>query len=255
MTTPPEGVASLRPLVVVPTYQEAGNIELVLRRIRAALPEASVLVVDDNSADGTAALAQEVAAELGRIEVLRRPTKDGLGGAYRDGFAHGLAAGHLALVEMDADLSHDPADLLRLVGGLAEGADLVIGSRYVRGGSTPDWRLHRRLLSRWGNRYAAFMLGVAVRDMTAGFRAYRADLLERIGYADTRADGYGFQVEMTYVASLAGARITEVPICFSDRTVGTSKMSGRIVVEAMQAVTWWAIRDRLLRRRQRARPV
>jgi dolichol-phosphate mannosyltransferase len=221
----------------------------VLTRVRAAVPAASVLVVDDNSPDGTADLAERCGAALGRVEVLRRPAKAGLGSAYRAGFAHGLAGGHLALVEMDADLSHDPDDLARLLGAVADGADLAIGSRYVPGGSTPEWPLHRRLLSRWANRYAGFVLGLPVRDTTAGFRAYRAGLLDRIDFEDSRADGYAFQVELTYGAHRAGGRIVEVPISFSDRVRGTSKMSGRIVVEAMLLVTWWGLRDRVLRRR------
>jgi dolichol-phosphate mannosyltransferase len=149
---------------------------------------------------------------------------------------------------MDADLSHDPEDLVRLLGAVAEGADLAIGSRYVPGGATPEWPLHRRLLSRWANRYAGFVLGIPVRDTTAGFRAYRAGLLERIDFAGSRADGYAFQVELTYAAHRAGGRIVEVPISFSDRVRGRSKMSGRIVVEAMLLVTWWGLRDRVLRR-------
>jgi dolichol-phosphate mannosyltransferase len=210
-----------------------------------------VLVVDDNSPDGTADLAERCGAALGRVEVLRRPEKAGLGGAYRAGFAHGLAAGHGALVEMDADLSHDPDDLPRLLGALTTGADLAIGSRYVPGGATPEWPLRRRLLSRWANRYAALALGLPVRDTTAGYRAYRAELLAALDFADTHADGYAFQVELTYAAHRAGATIDEVPICFSDRTLGRSKMSGRIVVEAMLLVTWWALRDRVLLRRRR----
>jgi dolichol-phosphate mannosyltransferase len=221
----------------------------VLARVRAVVPAASILVVDDGSPDGTAELAEARAAELGQIEVLRRPAKAGLGSAYRAGFAHGLAAGHLALVEMDADLSHDPDDLVRLLGALADGADLAIGSRYVPGGATPEWPLPRRLLSRWANRYAGFMLGLPVRDTTAGFRAYRAELLQRIDFGASQADGYAFQVELTYDAHRAGGRIVEVPISFSDRVLGRSKMSGRIVVEAMLLVTWWGVRDLVLRRR------
>ncbi len=251
MTGAGAGAAALRPLVVLPTYQEAENIEVVLRRIRAAVPEAAVLVVDDASPDGTADLAERCAAELGDIEVLRRPGKGGLGGAYRDGFALGLAAGHGVLVEMDADLSHDPDDLGRLLAVVVDGADLAIGSRYVPGGSTPDWPLHRRLLSRWGNRYAGTVLGLRVRDVTAGFRAYRAELLRDLGFASTRANGYAFQVEMAYASQRLGAAIVEVPIRFADRERGTSKMSGRIIAEAMTSVTWWALRDRLLRRRPR----
>ena len=240
----------MRPLVVIPTYQEAENISVVLQRVRAAAPITSVLVVDDGSPDGTADLAAATGGEVGQVEVLRREGKQGLGSAYRAGFAHGLAQGHDVLLEMDADLSHDPADVPRLLQAMGEGADLVIGSRYVPGGQTPHWPLHRRLLSRWGNRYVGAALGVGVRDATAGFRAYRAEILEAIDYQTTSADGYAFQVEMAYRVRQAGGTIVEVPITFSDRVRGTSKMSGRIVVEAMALVTWWAIRDRLLRRRR-----
>lgn len=238
------------PLVVIPTYQEAENIEIVLRRVLAAAPEAQILVVDDGSPDGTAELAESIGAELGRIEVMRRTGKQGLGSAYRAGFEFGLAAGHPTLVEMDADLSHDPADLPRLLTAIEQGASLAIGSRYVPGGGIPNWPVHRRFLSRWGNRYVGLVLGLGVRDATAGFRAYRAELLEAIDYATTSADGYAFQVEMAYRTRRSGSAIVELPITFSDRARGTSKMSGRIVVEAMLLVTWWAVRDRVLRRRR-----
>jgi dolichol-phosphate mannosyltransferase len=239
----------LQPLVVIPTYDEIDNIEQILRRVRAAAPEVTILVVDDNSPDGTAGLAESVGRQLGNVRVLRREGKGGLGGAYRAGFSYALAAGHHAVVEMDADLSHDPADLPRLLQAIGEGADLAIGSRYVPGGATPAWSLHRRLLSRWGNRYAGLALRLGVRDATAGFRAYSARILREMDVATTRADGYGFQVEMTYAARRAGARIVELPISFAEREHGTSKMSTRIVVEAMVLVTWWAVRDRILRRR------
>jgi dolichol-phosphate mannosyltransferase len=237
-----------RPLVVIPTYQEAENIATVLQRVRAAAPTVSVLVVDDGSPDGTADLAEAAGAEVGQVTVLRRARKDGLGSAYRAGFAQGLAAGHDVLIEMDADLSHDPADVPRLLAAISDGAGLAIGSRYVPGGATPSWPRHRLLLSQWGNRYVNLALGLGVRDATAGFRAYRADVLERIDYATTSADGYAFQVEMAYRVDQVGERIQEIPISFSDRLVGTSKMSSRIVVEAMALVTWWAIRDRILQR-------
>ncbi len=158
----------LRPLVVIPTYQEAENIATVLQRVRTALPAASVLVVDDGSPDGTADLAEAVASEVGQVEVLRRPAKAGLGSAYRAGFAHGIARGFDVLIEMDADLSHDPADLPRLVAGVESGASLAIGSRYVPGGATPNWPKPRLWLSRWGNRYVGIVLGLGVRDATAG---------------------------------------------------------------------------------------
>ena len=242
----------MRPLVVLPTYNEALNIAEVLTKTRAAVPDAEVLVVDDGSPDGTADLAEALGKELEQIQVLRRPGKAGLGSAYRAGFRVGLDRGLDVMIEMDSDLSHDPAALPSLLAAIDEGADLVIGSRYVPGGSIPNWRLHRRLLSRWGNRYAAAVLNLDVHDCTAGYRAYRATLLNRIDLDAVRADGYGFQIEMTYVVSQAGGKIVEVPISFSDRVRGTSKMSGRIVVEAMVLVTWWGIRDRVLRPIRRA---
>jgi dolichol-phosphate mannosyltransferase len=240
-------------LIVLPTYQEAANVATVLRRIRASVPAARVLVVDDNSPDNTAALAEAVGAELGGIEILRRPGKAGLGSAYRAGMAWGIDHGFEILVEMDADLSHDPADLPRLLAGVEDGADLVIGSRYVPGGSIPAWSWSRRLLSREGNRYAAALLALPVTDATSGFRAYRASVLADVGLDHVRADGYGFQIEMVYRVQGAGGRVVELPICFSDRTLGHSKMSSRIVAEALLLVTWWGVRDRVLRRGQRAK--
>ena len=244
-------------LVVLPTYNEADNIEEVLRRTRAALPAGRVLVVDDGSPDGTADLAQKVADELGGIEIMRRSEPRGLGDAYRAGFAWGLDHGADAMVEMDSDLSHDPGALPALVGALDD-ADLVIGSRYVPGGSIPQWGLHRRLLSRGGNVYSAVMLGVPVRDMTSGYRIYRASLLSAMDLDRIRADGYGFQIEMTYRAAQTGARIVEVPIRFVDREAGQSKMSSAIVVEALRLVTWWGVARmgrRLAGRVRAARPV
>ena len=238
----------MRPLVVLPTYNEALNIEEVIEKVRAAVPHAQILVVDDGSPDGTADLAEELGRELGSVSVLRRSGKAGLGSAYRAGFREGLARDHDVMIEMDSDLQHDPAALPSLLAAIDDGADLAIGSRYVAGGTIPDWALHRRLLSRWGNRYAGFVLGLPVRDVTAGFRAYRATALEKIDLDAVKADGYGFQIEMAYAVKRTGGRIVEVPISFSDRVRGTSKMSSRIVVEALGLVTWWGIRDRLLRR-------
>ncbi len=238
----------MRALVVMPTYDEAENIEEVLGLVRRTVPDADVLVVDDNSPDGTADLAEQAGENLGQISVLRRSGKQGLGSAYRAGFAHGLAEGYDAMVEIDSDLSHDPLALPSLLSPLSQGADLVIGSRYVPGGSIPDWSLHRRLLSRWGNRYAGFVLGLAVRDATAGYRAYRAQTLAALDLDSVKAEGYGFQIEMAYRVANRGGRIVEVPISFSDRLRGKSKMSGNIVVEALLLVTWWAVRDRVLRR-------
>ena len=238
---------AMRVLVVLPTYNERENIVEVLRRTRAALPDADVLVVDDGSPDGTAELAHAVDAELGRVEVLRRARKAGLGSAYRAGFRLGLDRGYDVVIEMDSDGSHDPSVLPELVAAVDRGADLAIGSRYVAGGSIPDWKPLRRGISRGGCWYARTMLGLPVRDATAGFRAYHARVLSTIDFDRVRADGYGFQVEMTYLTALRGGRIVEVPICFRDRVLGSSKMSSRIVVEAFVLVTWWSVRDRVLR--------
>jgi dolichol-phosphate mannosyltransferase len=220
--------------------------------VRAALADATILVVDDGSPDGTADIAEALAGELGPIEVLRRPKKAGLGSAYRQGFRIGIDRGFEALVEMDSDLSHDPAALPSLLAPLDEEADigLVVGSRYIPGGSIPRWSWHRRKLSEWGNRYASLVLGLAVRDSTSGFRAYRADAVAKIDLEHIRADGYGFQIEMAYAIARSGWRVVERPIAFVDRVRGTSKMSSHIVVEALWLVTWWALRDRVLRRRR-----
>lgn len=241
----------MKTLVVLPTYNEAETIEEVIRRVRAATPDATILVVDDGSPDGTADLAATLGCEVGNVEVMRREARRGLGDAYRAGFAWGLGRRFEALVEMDSDLSHDPGALPSLLAAM-EGSDLVIGSRYVPGGSIPQWGLHRRLLSKGGNLYSAWMLGVPVRDMTSGFRVYRAELLRRMDLGAVRADGYGFQIEMTYRAASAGAGITEVPIRFVDREAGQSKMSSNIVVEALGLVTRWGV-ARLVGRRSPAR--
>jgi dolichol-phosphate mannosyltransferase len=242
----------LRPLIVLPTFNEAENIAEVLRRVRAAVPGAAILVVDDSSPDGTAGIARAMAAEVGAVDILSRPQKSGLGSAYRDGFKWGRERGFDVLVEMDSDFSHDPADLPRLLKAVEEGADLVIGSRYVPGGQIPHWPWHRRALSKYGNRYSAGMLRLDVRDLTAGYRAYRGEMLDRMDIDAVRAEGYGFQVEMTYFVANAGGRIVEIPIKFVDRVRGTSKMSSAIVVEAMGLVTWWGIRDRVRRTRKAA---
>ncbi|MCU1457667.1 MAG: hypothetical protein JWL73_1759 [Actinomycetia bacterium] len=234
----------MRSLVILPTYNEIENIDNVLRRVRAAVPDADILVVDDGSPDGTADAADALGAELGNIEVLRRASKSGLGSAYRAGFAKGLAEGFDALVEMDADLSHDPAVLPDLLAPLAEGrAELVIGSRYVPGGRTPKWSRARLAISKIGNLYARTMLGLQVHDATAGYRAYANSALSKIDLDRVRADGYGFQIEMAYAVQRDGGRLVEIPIEFKDRALGTSKMSSRIVVEALLLVTWWAVRD------------
>jgi dolichol-phosphate mannosyltransferase len=235
--------------VIIPTYDEAENILEILRRVEAVLPAIEVLVVDDNSPDGTAALAEAVGRRTGRVEVLRRPRKGGLGAAYRAGFARAIERGHDVVVEMDADLSHDPAALPSLLAAIDAGADLVIGSRYIPGGAMPNWRLHRRALSKAGNAYAAKALGLHVTDATSGFRAFRSDVLAAVDYASTTATGYAFQIELAARVANAGGTIAEVPIVFADRVVGRSKMSLRITIEALVRVTWWGIRDRILRRR------
>ncbi len=231
----------VRALVVIPTYNEAENIERMLRRIHECLPGAGVLVVDDGSPDGTADIVRRVAAELSDVDLLARAGKSGLGSAYRAGFAWGLERGYDACIEIDADFSHDPAALPSLVARLEEGFDVAIGSRYIEGGSIPNWAWHRHLLSRGGNRYASAMLGLGVADSTAGYRAYSAEILRRLDLDRIRAEGYGFQIEMTYRARQRGAAITEVPISFVDREAGESKMSSFIVVEALGLVTWWGL--------------
>jgi len=230
----------MKVLVVLPTYNEALNIERILQSVREALPEAGILVVDDGSPDGTAHLAETLGKELGGIDVLRRTTKDGLGSAYKAGFAWGLERQWEALVEMDSDFSHDPAALPGLVAPLANGVDLSVGSRYVKGGTIPNWPLSRRLISRGGNLYAELLLGLRVKDSTAGFRAYRAKILRRIDLDAVRAEGYGFQIEMVRQVLGHGGTVVEVPISFVDRVEGESKMSSRIIAEAFLLVTWWA---------------
>ena len=235
----------VRTVVVLPTYNEAENIVRFLHAVREAAPDADVLVVDDNSPDGTAALAEETASELGRIKVLHRGGKQGLGAAYRHGFTTAFDEGYEAIVSMDSDFSHDPTVIPSMLALLAGGADVVIGSRYVPGGATVDWPLRRRVLSKWGNRYTAAVLRLPVSDCTSGFRAYRADALRGIDPASTTAEGYAFLTELVRKLSADGANIVETPIVFRDRQFGTSKMSGRIIVESMLLVTKWGVFDRI----------
>ncbi len=232
----------MRVLVVLPTYNERENIEAMLRTVREVVAQATILVVDDSSPDGTAEIAEKVGADLGGIEVLRRPAKKGLGPAYRDGFRWGLGRGYEAFVEMDSDFSHDPRALPELLAALDDGVGLVIGSRYVPGGSIPNWSFSRRLISRLGNIYAKVLLGLGVEDSTAGFRVYSATQLRRVDLDRVHADSYGFQVEMTMLARHAGTGVVEVPIHFVDRVAGSSKMSTFTVVEAFVLVTWWGLR-------------
>jgi dolichol-phosphate mannosyltransferase len=241
----------MRAVVLIPTYQEAENIASILQRVRAAVPSASVLVIDDNSPDGTAELAEAVNGELGQIEVLRRPGKGGLGPAYLAGYRWAIDRDYELVVDMDADGSHNPATVPDLIGVVDNGADLAMGSRWIPGGSIPGWSFRRRMLSRWGNRYASFALGIDVKDATGGFRAYRVAMLRRLDLATVRANGYGFQIEMAYRVVQRGGRVVEIPIEFKDRTLGMSKMSGNIILEALVLVTRWAVRDRLVHRGER----
>ena len=231
-----------RVLVIVPTYNERDNLPMIARRLRAAVPEAHLLVADDNSPDGTGEIADELAAQDDHIHVLHRPGKQGLGAAYIAGFRWGLAEGFDVLVEMDADGSHRPEELPKLLDAVANGADLAIGSRWVPGGKVVNWPLSRELLSRGANTYVRFMLGLPVRDSTAGFRAYRAATLEKIGLDDVQSQGYCFQVDLTLRTVRSGLQVTEVPITFVDRTIGSSKMSRDIVMEALWRVTAWGVR-------------
>lgn len=240
-------------VVVVPTFREAENIEELCARVRAALPAAPILVVDDASPDGTAEIARRAGERLGDVDVIERPAKAGLGRAYRVGLAAAIERGADVCVQIDADLSHDPAVLPALVANIEHGADLAIGSRYVPGGRTLDWPRRRRALSRWGNRYAAGVLGLAVNDATAGYRAYAADALRRMDFESVLADGYGYQIEMTHRLVRAGGRIVEVPITFRERERGDSKLSRGIVREAFVLVARLWFEDRRGRRQRRRR--
>ena len=244
----------MRTVIVLPTYNERDNIEPFLRAVRAVDEAIEVLVVDDNSPDGTADLVRELGSELGGIEVLQRETKAGLGSAYRAGFDKVLgAAGDAAydvIVSMDADMSHDPAVLPTMLELIDDGADTVIGSRYVRGGGTTDWPVRRQLLSKWGNTYTRTLLKLEPHDCTSGYRAYRASALAAIEPGGTSAEGYAFLTELVRRLNRHGYRIVETPIVFRDRTQGKSKMSGRIIVESMLLVTRWGLADRLRLRRR-----
>jgi dolichol-phosphate mannosyltransferase len=237
----------MRVLVVVPTYNERENVELLLPAVRAAVPDADVLVVDDSSPDGTGDAVTRLGEQLGQITLLSRPGKQGLGSAYRHGFDYALDRGYEVVVSMDVDLSHAPEVLPEFIRLVEAGADAVIGSRYVPGGATVNWPLYRRVLSRWGNRYTSFVLRLQVRDCTSGYRAYRAAALKEIDPGSTTADGYAFLTELVRRLVRAGLRVMETPIVFRDRRYGASKMSGRIVAESMWLVTSWALRDALRR--------
>jgi dolichol-phosphate mannosyltransferase len=246
----------VRAVIILPTYNERDNVEPFLRAVRA-VSDIDVLVVDDNSPDGTADLVRELGSELGGVEVLPRETKTGLGSAYRAGFDKVLGGGsdeaYDVVVSMDADLSHDPAVLPAMLALIDEGADAVIGSRYVRGGGTTDWPVRRQLLSKWGNAYTRRLLRLTPHDCTSGYRAYRASALAAIDPYDTSAEGYAFLTELVRRLTRHGYRIVETPIVFRDRTQGKSKMSGRIIAESMLLVTKWGLIDRLRPRRRSPR--
>ncbi len=231
---------SARIWLVIPTYNEADNVSPIVQAVAERMEEIApgeyrILVVDDNSPDGTGRLADELAQQMDVLEVMHRPGKGGLGRAYIAGFEYALAHDAELVVEMDADFSHDPAHLPALIRA-AEHADMVLGSRYVAGGAVRNWGIVRKLISRGGSTYARMVLGVGVRDLTGGFKCIRRSVLETIELSSLRADGYVFQIEVTYRAIRSGFRVQEVPILFVDRAVGTSKMSGKIALEAMLLV-------------------
>jgi len=245
-TDPPRGPLG-RVVVIIPTYNERENLDAIVARVRGSVPQADVLVVDDNSPDGTGELADKLATADQQIVVLHRPGKGGLGAAYLAGFGWALERGYAAMIEMDADGSHQPEDLPRLLSAL-EGADLVIGSRWIPGGTVRNWPRSREFLSRGANTYARLMLRVPVRDTTAGYRAYRAETLRAIALDTVRSQGYCFQIDLTLRAVNAGLTVLEVPITFIDRTRGASKMSRAVMAEAFWRVAQWGVADRLHRR-------
>jgi dolichol-phosphate mannosyltransferase len=240
-----------RVLVIIPTYNERENLPLIVKRLRAAVPAAHVLVVDDASPDGTGDLADQHAANDPSVQVLHRPAKAGLGAAYLDGFRWGIEQGYDVLVEMDADGSHRPEQLDSLLQRIDNGADVVLGSRYVAGGSVHNWPKHREAISRGGNFYVRVALGIPLRDATGGYRAYRGTALEKIGLDHVQSQGYCFQVDMAWRAVQAGLRVDEVPISFVERELGASKMSQAIVLEAFWRVAQWGTRHRWDRMRHR----
>jgi dolichol-phosphate mannosyltransferase len=228
--------------VIIPTYNEIENIDSILKAIRSSVPDAELLVVDDNSPDGTGQQAEKTASEIGRVRVLHRPGKEGLGTAYRDAFKLILDGNTDVIITMDADFSHDPQTIPLFLDAIKNGAEIVVGSRYIKDGMSVNWPLHRLLLSKWGNRYTAFMLKIKVHDCTTGFRAYTAKSMRNIEILKTISQGYAFASETLFRASMRGEKnIVEVPIIFQDRKYGKSKMNGRIIRESMLLVTRWGI--------------
>ena len=228
-------------LVIVPTYDERENLEPIAQRLFASVPDVSLLVVDDNSPDGTGRLADDLAAADPRVHVLHRTAKEGLGAAYTAGFAWARAHGYDVVVEMDADGSHAPEQLPRLLAAL-DGADLVLGSRWVPGGAVVNWPRSRELLSRGGNAYTRLVLRLPLRDATGGYRAYRRSVLDALPLSEVASQGYCFQVDLAWQTFCAGYQVVEVPITFVERERGSSKMSRAIVLEALWRVTWWGLR-------------
>jgi len=243
-------------LVIIPTYNESENLERIISRVHEHNPQVDVLVADDNSPDGTGDIADKLVAEDSRVHVLHRKGKEGLGAAYLAGFRWGLDAGYAVIVEMDADGSHRPQDLPKLLAALEEqNADLVLGSRWVQGGEVQNWPKSREVLSRGGNTYVRLAMGMKLRDATGGFRAFRRGTLETIGLEKVTSTGYCFQVDLAFRAVSAGCKVVEVPITFVERELGVSKMSGNIVVEALWRTTVWGFQDRISKITGRAKRV
>jgi len=241
-----------RVVMVMPTYNEAANLEWIVGRLRNARPQVDVLVVDDSSPDGTGAIADRLAAADPQVKVVHRAAKQGLGAAYRHGFRVALDDGYDVIGEMDADGSHQPEELHKLLTALHD-ADLVIGSRWIPGGSVVNWPFQREALSRGGNLYVRLLLGIPVKDATAGFRLFRRATLEKIDLQSVRSTGYVFQTDMAYRTLQAGLRVTEVPIEFVERERGDSKMSGAVARESLQKITVWGVRERVAQARRLGR--
>lgn len=240
-----------RIVVIIPTFNEIENLPVIVGRVRASVPEADVLVADDNSPDGTGRKADELAAADDQVHVMHRLGKEGLGAAYLAGFAWALQAGYDVVVEMDADGSHQPEQLPRLLDALRD-ADLVLGSRWVPGGATVNWPKSRQLISQGGSLYSRMLLGVPIRDITGGYRAFRAETLRKLDLHEVASQGYCFQVDLAWRAMQRGLRVREVPITFVERTQGASKMSRKIVFEALWRVTAWGVDDKVTRMRARS---
>jgi dolichol-phosphate mannosyltransferase len=246
----PVELPTRRTLVIIPTYNERENLPIIVGRVRKARPDVHILIVDDGSPDGTGQLADEMSdSEPEHIHVMHRTAKDGLGAAYLAAFAWGLERGYTVLVEMDADGSHAPEQLYRLLEAIDRGADLAIGSRYVDGGTVRNWPYRRLVLSKGANTYARLLLGVDIHDITAGYRAYRREVLEKLDLSTVESRGYCFQVDLTWRSINDGFRVAEVPITFTERELGVSKMSGSNIREAMVKVAQWGIAGRAKRRR------